>query len=103
MSNKPKFIKLSKSQIDGKKMTAIFYNNKKEKLKTTHFGSENMSDFTLHKDEDRKKRYMARHKKNENWKDPTTAGSLSRWILWNKPTKKESILDYLNRFNLKKI
>jgi len=26
---------------------------------------------------------------------------LARWILWNKPTIKESIKDYKKRFNLK--
>ena len=30
-----------------------------------------------------------------------TAGSLSRYILWNKPTLKGSISDYRKRFNLK--
>ena len=41
-----------------------------------------------------------RHKKNENWKDPTTAGALSRWVLWNKPSFRASVSDYKKRFNL---
>ena len=57
-----------------------------------------MSDYTKHKDEDRKKRYLNRHRKNENWKSPMTAGALSRWILWNKPTLRDSIKDYKKRF-----
>ncbi len=64
------------------------------------FGREGMSDFTKHKDEERKERYLARHKANENWNKPDTAGALSRWILWNKPTLKESIQDYKKRFSL---
>ena len=68
------------------------------RTKTTHFGSAGMSDYTIHKDPERKERYLARHKKNENWNDPTTAGSLSRWILWHKPTLKASIADYKRKF-----
>lgn len=64
------------------------------------FGSKGMSDFTLHKDEDRKERYLKRHEKNENWKDPMTPGALSRWVLWNKTTLKASIDDFKKRFKL---
>ena len=60
-----------------------------------------MSDFTIHKDSKRKKNYIARHKVNENWKVPDTPGSLSRWILWNKPSFKESVKDYKKKFKLK--
>ena len=70
------------------------------KLKTTHFGSAGMSDFTKHKDNQRKERYLKRHRKNENWNKPETAGALSRWILWNKPTLSASISDYKKRFKL---
>lgn len=59
-----------------------------------------MSDYTIHKDPERKKRYIIRHKKNEHWNDPITAGSLSRYVLWNKPSLRESIKDYKKRFNL---
>jgi len=59
-----------------------------------------MSDFTKHKDTKRKKRYLSRHKKRENWNNYMTAGSLSRWILWNKPTLRESIEDYKKKFKL---
>jgi len=57
-----------------------------------------MSDYTLHKDEERKNRYIDRHKKNENWNNPLTAGFYSRCILWNKPTITESIKDTNKRF-----
>ena len=66
--------------------------------KTIHFGQAGASDMTQHKNEFRKNRYIDRHKKNENWNDPTTAGFLSRWILWNKPTITESIRDTNRRY-----
>ena len=91
---------IKKSTIPKKKYTAIFYDREKKK-KTVHFGAAGMSDFTKHRDEERKKRYIDRHKARENWSDPMTAGALSRFILWNKPTIRASIADYKKRFNLK--
>lgn len=78
---------------------AVFYEDNK-KIKTTHFGAAGMSDYTKHKDKERKNRYMSRHRTRENWSNPMTAGALSRWILWNKPTLRASISDYKRRFNL---
>ena len=97
---KIKKVIIKKSSNPDKKYMAIFtYND--NKTKTTHFGSSTMSDYTIHKDKGRKLRYIKRHKKRENWNDPVSAGALSRWILWNKPSLRESIKDYKNKFNLK--
>jgi hypothetical protein len=96
------YIQLLKSEVDGKKYTAVFFNKERKKIKTTHFGSAGMSDFTKHKDEERKERYIARHSANENWNDYMTAGALSRWILWNKPTLSASYNAYIKKFGLKK-
>ena len=63
-----------------------------------YFGSANMSDFTLHKDPERKNRYIQRHQKRENWNDKDTAGFWSRWYLWNLPTKEASYADIKKRF-----
>jgi len=59
-----------------------------------------MSDYTIHKDEARKQRYINRHQKNENWNDINTAGAWSRWLLWNKPSTRASYSDIKSRFNL---
>ena len=98
--NRGKKVVIKKSTNQKKKYMAVFYEDGK-KIKTTHFGAAGMSDFTKHKDEARKKRYMNRHKANENWQNPMSAGSLSRYILWNKPTLRASITDYKKRFNLR--
>ncbi len=92
-------VSIKKSNKKGKKFMAVFEKGKK-KTKTIHFGAEGMSDFTIHKDPKRKQRYLKRHAPRENWNNPQTAGALSRWILWNKPTLKASIEDYKNRFDL---
>jgi len=100
MTSKPVSVVIKKSTKEGKKLMAIF-KLENGKTKTTHFGSAGMSDYTIHKDDERKKRYLARHKKNENWNAPMTAGALSRYILWNKKSKAASISNYKNKFNLK--
>ena len=90
--------------IDGspkkdKKLRAVFTFPDGRK-KTTHFGGKHYSDYTIHKDKDRKKRYDTRHSKREDWEDFTTAGALSKWILWNKPSLKGSFDHYLALFSL---
>lgn len=94
-------VEIKPSTNKNKKYMAIFFDDNNKRIKTTHFGSKGMSDFTINKDKERKERYLKRHQKRENWDAPMTAGALSRWILWNKPTLKGSIRDYKKRFNLK--
>ena len=97
-----RYIKLDKSDQDKKKFVATFYDEDKKKIKTTHFGSAGMSDYTINKDDARKELYLNRHKTRENWNDFTSAGSLSRFILWNQKTLESSLKYYMNKFNLKK-
>lgn len=94
-------VEIKPSTQKTKKLMAIFYDDNGKKIKTTHFGAKGMSDYTIHKDKERKERYLDRHRKRENWNDYMSAGSLSRWILWNLPTLKASIGDYKKRFKLK--
>jgi hypothetical protein len=90
-----KLSKITRSPIKGKKLRAHFSDGTH-----TDFGGAGMSDYTKHKDSDRMKRYLSRHRKRENWKSPKTPGALSRWVLWNKPSLRDSIRDYKRRFNL---
>ena len=72
------------------------------RTKTTHFGSAGMDDYTKTKDKAQRKRYLDRHRKNENWNNYESAGSLSRYILWGNSTSiRENIKTYKNKFNLK--
>lgn len=54
---------------------------------TVRFGRKGFSDYTIHGDADRMKRYITRHVKRENWSRSggKTAGFWSRWLLWSKP------------------
>ena len=76
------------------------YDARVDGTKTVSFGQKGASDFTKHKNTDRKERYIDRHKKNEDWTKSgvKTAGFYSKHVLWNKPTIKESIDDINKRF-----
>ena len=98
--SKPVSVVIKKSSKPEKKLQAVFTLENGRK-KTVHFGAAGMSDYTKNRDKDRKQRYLKRHRRNENWSSPMTAGSLSRYVLWNKETLGASITDYKKRFNLK--
>ena len=85
----------------GKKMMATFSNSKGGRTKTIHFGAAGMDDYTKTRDKAQRARYISRHRRNENWTVPDTAGSLSRHILWHKETRGASISAFKKRFNLK--
>lgn len=70
--------------------------------KTVHFGASGYSDYTIHKDTERKENYISRHRSRENWTKSgiTTAGWWSRWLLWNKPDLKSSIKDIQSKFHV---
>ena len=96
-----KFLGLHKSDKPGKKYYAEFESDA-GRTSRTYFGAAGMTDYTRDSAvtrEDRKRRYIMRHRANESWNDPTSAGALSRWILWNKPTVSASLSDYKRRFN----
>ena len=68
--------------------------------KTVSFGFKQMSDFALHKDPERKARYIARHKSNEDWAKSgiKTAGFYAKRVLWNTPTLQASVNDLNHRY-----
>ena len=65
---------------------------------TVSFGQKGASDFTKHKNTDRKDRCIARHKKSEDHglRGVKTAGFWSANLLWNKPTLK-TIVDEIDK------
>jgi len=89
-----------KPSDDGKhKLVATFRNKKTGKEIQTHFGKVGMSDYTKHKDKERRERYRTRHKKDLKTNDPTRAGYLSYYILWGDSTSlRENINAYKKRF-----
>ena len=90
-----------------KKYTATFCKcEKKNACKGTNhilvdFGQKGGSTYIDHKDQKKKDAYLARHKANENWNDPTTAGSLAKNLLWGATTSlKKNIELFKKKFRL---
>jgi hypothetical protein len=88
MKDKPLY-KPFPSKLKSKKMSVIVMKDGKRKL--IHFGDSSMQDFTQHKDETRRKSYLARAKgiKNKEGKltylDKTSPNYYSVRYLWNGP------------------
>ena len=95
---KVKLVSIKKSPKSGKKLRATF-TSASGKTKHTDFGAAGMSDYTKHRDRDRRQRYIDRHAKDLRTNDPTRAGYLSMFVLWNKPSQKASIANYRSRLN----
>jgi hypothetical protein len=79
------------------KLIAVFDDGKR-----VPFGAFGYDDFITSGGDTKKKKknYLARHRKREDWTDPKTPGALSRWILWNKPSLDESIEHYVKKFKM---
>ena len=81
-------VKLFKSPKAEKKWRVVFENGSH-----VDFGQKGYSDFTLHKNPERMKLYLQRHRRmGETWgKSGThTAGFWARWLLWSKPNLAEA-------------
>ena len=76
------------------------YDARIDGTKTVSFGEKGASDYTIHKNKDRKDQYIDRHKARSYWTKSgvKTAGWMSKHVLWNKPTLKASIDDINKRF-----
>jgi len=93
-----KLVSIKKSNKSGKKLMATFETNGRNKV--IHFGSAGMGDLTKHKNFQRRDRFIFRHHKDLKTGDPTRAGFLSMFILWNKPSLQASISDYRRRLGV---
>lgn len=96
---------LTKSPKNEKKYRVTFT----ESGKHVDFGQKGYSDYTIHKDYQRMKRYLNRHSgMGENWSPSGkySAGWWSRWLLWSKPSLQaaiESVSRRLQRRILKRV
>jgi hypothetical protein len=96
-----KLLQIGRSSNPEKKMMAVFEVDGRER--TIHFGQAGALDYTRHNRavrEARKKAYDSRHRPTEDWSNPLSAGALSKFVLWSKPTLSAGIAEYKRRFNL---
>ena len=90
---------ISPSTREGKKYDAVFMIDGKEKK--VSFGLAGSSTFIDHADLEKREAYLSRHKVLENWENPLSAGSLSRYILWGDSSNIiKNIRAFKKRFNL---
>jgi len=94
-----KLVRVVKSDKPLKKYKAVFKDDKGN-YKEVHFGAAGANDFTLTGDLKARDNYWVRHKKDLLTNDPTRAGYLSLFLLWNKPTIEASIKDYKKQFGM---
>jgi hypothetical protein len=97
---------LYKSDKPTKKFYVEFINPDTGRQKRVYFGGIKPNGvpyeaYIDHKDEERKKRYINRHKDREDWDDLFMPGTWARFLLWGEPTLRESITDMKKRFNIK--
>ena len=91
-----KLLSVKKSIKKDKKLMATFELDDGRFL-TRHFGATGYDDFIKTKDKEQREDYWERHIVDMKTDDPTRAGYLSLFILWNKPTLKASVADYEKR------
>jgi hypothetical protein len=102
-----KLLSIKPSERPTKKYTATFCMCKGETKccdkdrKKVNFGARGSSTYLDNKDEAKRKAYIARHRVNENFNNPLTAGALSFHLLWGSTTSlRENIALFKKRFNL---
>lgn len=93
-----KILKIKKLKSGKKKYEITFEKN--GKIIKRKFGALGMSDYTIHKNINRRNNYIKRHLKDLKTNDPTRAGYLSMYLLWNKKTFKSSLNDFKKRLNV---
>ena len=86
-------VELTKLKSGPKKFEARFFDKDGKKIKTVRFGQFSASDYTIHKNEERMKRYLDRHRKREDWtrSGKFSPGFWSRWVLWSDPSLMKAI------------
>jgi hypothetical protein len=95
-----RLISVSRSTNPDKKYMAVF--DRDGRSVTTHFGAKGYTDHTMGASEDQRQNYIRRHTNSrEDFSDPTTAASLSRYILWGESTSfAENLRAFKRRFSL---
>jgi hypothetical protein len=96
---------ITESEKPLKKLKAVFTRDN-GRTKTIHFGAirangQPYDDYTITRNKEQRARYINRHADKEDFNNPMTAGSLSRFILWGDSTSKNTnIREFKKKFNL---
>jgi hypothetical protein len=97
-------IRIKPSSRPAKKLMAVFMIDGAPY--TVHFGAAGYMDYIRYYARNprvakqKRAQYISRHRTGEQWQDPLSAGSLARYILWEKPTLPQAIRAFKARFKL---
>ncbi len=96
-----RLVAVKRSTRPGKKLMAVFDDGT-----ATHFGAAGYQDYTTYAARDpaearrKRRQYIARHARGEDWRDPRAAGTLARYVLWERPTVEAAVTAYRRRFRV---
>lgn len=94
-----KLISVKRTPGERKEFKAAFIlNNGREKL--VRFGTSSNFVTNPKKTPADRLAYLARHRKNENWTNYMTPGSLSRWLLWEDRSLNTNVRNFRKRFKI---
>jgi len=90
-------MKIEQSNRKDKRFMATFKDGTK-----VHFGLKNASTYIDKKRSiEERNNYIKRHDVRENFNNPKTAGSLSRWLLWGNSTSLDkNHQDFMRKYNI---
>jgi hypothetical protein len=94
------FVRLDKLTGDKKKYKVVLKNKQTGREKSIKFGASGYDDFTITKNEEQKKAYLARHKSREDWTKTgvATAGFWSKHLLWSSSSIQQSLADVKRKY-----
>lgn len=98
-----KLVSVKSSERPNKRFVAVFELDDGKK-KTTHFGSPGAFTYLDGASDKVRENYIKRHKASgrEDWNDPTTAGALSRFVIWgDSRSLRKNIESFKKQFDLK--
>ena len=96
----PTLESITRTPNDNKEFKAVFTKDN-GRSKIIRFGTSSNYVTNATKTTDDRKNYIARHRVNENFNNPLSAGALSRWLLWgNSRDLKKNIDSFKRRFKL---
>lgn len=104
-----RLLRIEESTRPDKKLQAVFTDDgrhRTERQRTVHFGARGYGDFIEYGKRSaalgaaKRAAYIARHGATETWTRPDTAATLSRYILWEKPSLRTAISSFRAKFRV---
>lgn len=99
-----RLLRIEESLRPEKKLQAVFLDS--GRVKTVHFGARGYGDFLVYSrlsaalGRAKRAAYIARHGATETWTRPDAASTLSRYILWEKPSLKAAVSAFRAKFRV---